>query len=430
MPRFLLATWGFESHLDTFLAVGKELRLQGHEVAIYTDPSHRSDVESIGARLLPFHDLSQEAATEIIDKVIANRGRPWKLWSWWRQFLIGTIPAQLSDLRRAINTYAPDVLVSDMAMWGPMVVLQETTSIPVAILSHIGFSLQPGKVFGPVAGRAMPPRRTGIQRLRARLVTALSGAAARDARKVVNQIRQAEGLAPVSIRMTELCSKMDLCLIPTSRRFDYNRDDLPASVRYVGPCLFPAMPPPLVGSSGPRTIVVDEGTLYTKDAVMAQCARQLTGYRIRILAGMHRDPSELEIGAASEDAKVKPWQPVQYALDGVNAVVTNGNTESVMAALMRGLPVVVVPSIMDQHEMALRVVECGAGISLPEKQCTPQALQIAVARLFAEPSFRENAERMGKELRGMDGPKLAALHLQHLAGSHVHKESLSFAVSR
>jgi len=430
MPRFLLASWGMESHLDTFLAVGKELRQQGHEVAIYTDSSHRSDVESIGARLIPFQDLNQEAATGIINKVVANRRRPWKLWSWWRQFLIGTIPAQLNDLRRAIHTYAPDVIVSDMALWGPMVVLKETTSIPVAILSHIGFCIQPGEVYGPVAGRAMPPRHTAIQRLRARIITALTGSAARDARKWVNQIRHAEGLPPVSIRMTELCAQMDLCLIPASRQFDYNRDDLPASVRYVGPCLFPSMPPPQLGSSGVRTVIVDEGSLYTKDAVMVQSARQLTGYRTRILAGMHRDPKDLEVGPGSEEAKVKPWQPLQYALDGVHAVVTNGNTESVMAALMRGLPMVVVPSIMDQHEVALRIAECGAGIVLPEGQCTPQTLQAAVARLFAEPSFRDSAEQMGSELRGMNGPKLAALHLEQLAGSPSVKEFYSFAIAR
>jgi hypothetical protein len=126
-----------------------------------------------------------------------------------------------------------------MAMWAPLTVLHETSQTPIAVLSHIGFCIQPGDVFGPVSGRAMPPRRRPLQRLAARVVTALSASAARDARKSVNQIRAASGLEPVSIRMTEFCARMDLYLIPTSQMFDYNRSDLPESVRYVGPCLFP-----------------------------------------------------------------------------------------------------------------------------------------------------------------------------------------------
>jgi MGT family glycosyltransferase len=428
MSRFLLASWGFESHLDTFLALGKELRQQGHKVAIYTDRSHQPSVEAIGATLLPFQSLNQAQAEEIIAHVIANRNQPWKLWNWWRQFLIDTIPAQLGDLRRAWNTFSPDVLVCDMAMWGPLTVLHETLNTPIAVLSHIGFCIQPGDIFGPVPGRAMPPRRRPLQRLAARVVAALSASAAHDARRSVNQIRRTRGLAPVSIRMTEFCARMDLYLIPTSQTFDYNRADLPDSVRYVGPCLFPPPSGQYIGSVGPRAVVVDEGTLYTKDAVMVRAAQVLTGYRTTILAGKHRDPRDLEPAVSSDSVSVRAWRPLHQALGDASIVITNGNTESVMAALLRGLPMVVVPAIMDQHEVALRVAESGAGINLPERQCTAGALKAAVARLFAEPSFRENAERLGKELRAMNGPQLAVQQLEQLAASYAAASSFPVSV--
>jgi UDP:flavonoid glycosyltransferase YjiC (YdhE family) len=110
--------------------------------------------------------------------------------------------------------------------------------------------------------------------------------------------------------------------------------------------------------------------LYTKDPVMVRVAQALTGYRTTILAGKHRDPRNLESAASSDGVKVRAWQPLHQALCDASIVVTNGNTESVMAVLLRGLPIVVVPAIMDQHEIALRVAESGAGINLPEKQCT------------------------------------------------------------
>jgi len=160
---------------------------------------------------------------------------------------------------------------------------------------------------------------------------------------------------------------------------------------------------------------------------MVRAAQVLTGYRTTILAGKHRDPRDLDSAASSDSVKIRAWQPLHQALGDASVVISNGNTESVMAALLHGLPVLVVPSIADQYEVALRIAESGAGINLPEKRCTAAALKAAVARLFAEPSFRENSERLGKELRAMNGPRLAVQQLEQLAVSRAGAPS--FAVS-
>lgn len=419
MGQFLLACWSFETHSDVFLAVGNALRKRGHEVAFYTAPRERERVEAIGARFFPFVELSQDHADYLVDGVLFYRHRPWMLWQWWRRFLLQTIPAQVHDLGEILTNYHADVIVADTALWSLPVVLRETTKVPVAMLSHVGLCLEPGDS-GPVHGRAMPPRRTALQRLVANAIQSLSSYASRDAKRTASRIRAAYGLPPVTRRVTELLSTMDLYLIPTCASFDYSRSDLPASVKYVGPCLWPESPRaqsrPALREGGPR-VVVEEGSLYAKDPVLLRAAISgLAGHRakVAIYGGKDRDISELTGGELAPNITVRPWQPLTRVADDADVVVTNGNTDSTMAALARGIPIVVVPSILDQAEVAMRISVSGAGLTIKERQCTPAALRAGVERLLVEPSYRQEAARLAAELNALDGPGLAVRYLEDL----------------
>jgi MGT family glycosyltransferase len=423
MSSFLFATWGFGSHVDPFLAVAKAVRKAGHDVSIYTDSEHRPEVESIGCNFLPFNELSQSSAEEIIDGVIRNRRRPWRLWQYWRQFLVDTIPLQVADLRHYLALSHADVLVSDIALWGPLAVLRETEQIPVAVLSHVGLCLEPGGTAGPVPGGAMPPRRNGLQRFRASVREALALPAARDARRRVNAIRAQYNLPPLSLRMTQMVGTMDLYLIPASASFDYGRTDLPSNVRYIGPCLYPPPAPFAAIRTAGKRIVVDEGSLFPHEQQMVRAAIDALGshHDVTVITGKGRT-NLLE--STSPRVTVRAYRPVQEALGDVSLLITNGNSDSVMAGLLHGIPMVVVPSIMDQLEVALRVQEWGAGVVLEERSCTPSALASAVARVLGDPAYRQNAGRQGAELRTLSGPDLAAQHLAQLAGRSAQPQRL------
>ena len=102
-------------------------------------------------------------------------------------------------------------------------------------------------------------------------------------------------------------------------------------------------------------------------------------------------------------------------LNGARIVVSTGNTESVLAALDRGIPLVVVPSILDQSEIGWRVAESGAGVRLSERRCSPARLREAVELVLRDPSFRENARRMSEDLQRQAGARRAAEVLTGLA---------------
>jgi len=105
-------------------------------------------------------------------------------------------------------------------------------------------------------------------------------------------------------------------------------------------------------------------------------------------------------------------------------LVTNGNSESVLAALQAGLPAVVLPSIWDQAEMAWRVAETGAGLRISPWRATPARLRRAVLRVLDEPSFRDNAVKMGAALARCGGPAGAAGLIDDLVGHALRTNAL------
>src|SRR5450755_3597929 len=116
----------------------------------------------------------------------------------------------------------------------------------------------------------------------------------------------------------------------------------------------------------------------------------------------------LDLGPLAPNVMLQPHAPLSDILPIADALVLNGNSESVLAALQAGLPAVVLPSIWDQAEMAWRVAETGAGLRISPWRATPERVRRAVIRVLDEPSFRDNAAKMGAGLARGGGPARAA----------------------
>jgi MGT family glycosyltransferase len=256
---------------------------------------------------------------------------------------------------------------------------------------------------GPIPGISLRRPHNALTRFRARLLSKAAELVIQGLQGSASRLRQAHGLPATRMTFTEFSGTMPLYLVPSAPEFDYQRRDLPSSVHYVGPCLWdkPASQPPPpwtreLGRNGPR-VLVTEGTLYTTDpTVLRVAAEGLANLpaSVLLIAGKNRPISGLGPKSLPRNMTAPGWAPLSDLLPLADLVVCNGNSETVLAALSRGLPLIVVPSIWEQSETGWRVVESGAGLSMPAHRCTPARLRAAVERVLHEPSFRRNAERL------------------------------------
>ena len=212
--------------------------------------------------------------------------------------------------------------------------------------------------------------------------------------------------------------------MPSVRELDYNRDDLPPTVHYVGPC--PWFPPATQSendwlNSVPRDLPwvhVTEGTSHYQDPFLLRAAS--TGLDGHTGASRQHNGRELR----SEAARPRPlagnvhltrWLSHGVLLPQCAVVVTTGGPATILAALGAGVPLVVVPTSWDKPDNARRVVESGVGVRLRSERCSPGRLRAAVLEVLRDPGYRVRAGAMARTLAEAPGPARAADLLENLA---------------
>jgi len=443
MAKFLFTVWPYPGHVNPALAIAHALRDRGHEAAFYTGNAARPLVEAEGFRYFPFRKFDGARIEALFQKRSAHFTPRWQrlpnafaayiygvfrareIKAVLKEYLLDTVPLQLEDLKAAQMDCRPDVIVCDASLWAPILVLQETSRVPVAVFCPSAACYLPGPDV-PAWGRGLPRPRNWHMRLRSKLERQLVSWLSADFRAAANAIRREHGLPPLRISVTEFTGQMPLYLVPSTREFDYGRQDLPASVHYVGPCFWDKPndepPPAWLAQLSPEVPVVHvtEGTIHVDEPVLLRAAYRAFANRpvqLVMTTGRHRDPVELDLGPPAPNVRVERYVPHSDLLPRTAVVVTSGGAGTLMKALKAGVPMVVVPDGWDQPDQAQRVVEAGAGLRLERNHCTPERLRAAVERVVNEPSFRENAQRLAAGFARYRGPDRAAELLEGLASA-------------
>lgn len=430
MSRFLFTCWPFPGHLLTQVGIAHALRARGHDVAFYTGAQARGLLEGEGFVVHPFERVDGDAIAAAVTKLEqrAGTGRP-RIADVQRCFdaaLVAPLRAQVADVGELCAAWRPDAIACDLPVWGPMVVLAETTGIPVA-LSSIFLGPATPSAETPPQGLGLPSPRGPARRAAAWAAARVTDAAARRMRARVDEVRAEHGLPPLGCSVTAAMDRLPLTLIPGVPELDYGRRDVPPNVRYVGPLAW--QPPAPAGATfdpatlpeGRPVVHVAASTMAGADATLLRAA--VTGLAALpaeiVVSGGGRLPDDLRRERVPPNVHLADWVDHTAFLPRCDAVVTAGGSATVVAALRAGVPLVVVPTVWDKPDNARRVVETGAGIRLAPQRCTPERLRDTVEQALTRPSYRAQARRLAVLLGRAPGPEGAAASLEALVPAAV-----------
>src|SRR5262249_10063214 len=105
------------------------------------------------------------------------------------------------------------------------------------ILTTLMGCLIPGPE-APPGGSGLPAPRNFRTRLLSRAVTKLGDILATGVRRRINDIRAGHGLPPMAGSVNAQMATLPLYIVPSLPELDYDRNDLPTSVHYVGSCVW------------------------------------------------------------------------------------------------------------------------------------------------------------------------------------------------
>ena len=258
----------------------------------------------------------------------------------------------------------------------------------------------------------MPPATSASRRVLKTAVTSAARLAGRSMRQRVDEIRAGFGLPPLRCTVNEFTARLPLYIVPNVREFDFNRTDLPASVHYVGPLPWRRFRYDSdsawmndVPSDRPWIHVTESTLRYGEPFVLSAAASGLSdgAYRVIMTSGTHREIQSTVSGTPSDYVLTRQWVNHDELLPRCAAMVSTGGAGTVMAAVLAGIPQIVVPTAWDKPDNATRVAESGVGLRLSPKECTPERLRAAVDEIVSNPKYSENTRQFRERLLAAPG---------------------------
>jgi MGT family glycosyltransferase len=372
MSRFLAYLTPAVGHTLPYVPGLLALQQRGHEVHVRALPDLVDALRAAGLRAEPVaEDVLGVPVTDYLATTDADRLKSGQVDLMVRGRYNGP------DLDRAIAEVSPDALLVDSIAYG---------AVARAVASGLPWAMLIPSVL-PVPEPGIPPYGLGLRplggplgRLRDavlwRVVTRMFTKAMMPG---FNELRAAAGLEPQSSPL-EIYGEADAVITLTSEPLEYPRHRLPGHIHLVGsqPWEVPAERPAYLDEPGQPWVLVTCSTDYQGDQDLARVAVEaLRDEPVRVLVTLADAYDDTELPAAA-NVRVERFVPHGEVLPRASVVVSHGGMGIVTKAAAAGVPMVVVPFGRDQPEIARRVTEAGAGVSLRAKRLTAERLCAAV----------------------------------------------------
>jgi UDP:flavonoid glycosyltransferase YjiC (YdhE family) len=384
--RILFTCRPAHGHFHPLVPLARAAERAGHEVAFATGEPFRGLVEAAG-----FEAYSAGLSHDQWEAQMAGRFGDFRQQvprTDHRRFFFGQVfadlelPARLTDLLAVAGKWRPDVLVHELAdLAAPLAA--ELTGTPYATCGY-----------GPLP----EPEIAGL------------------AAEVAGRHWAAAGLSPSGARLYRSLY-LDPCppslQVPGIGRVTRSlrirpepagADDCSPASAWLGRL-----------AAGP-TALLTMGTIWNRDR--AVFTRVLDGLAVRppnviVTLGPGADPGVL--GPQRASVHVCGYIPYAQLLGRCDLVICHGGAGSILGALCRGLPLLIIPQAADQFYNADQAVRAGAARRLLAQDLTPEAVADEVRLLLDDPGYRAAAAAIAAEIAAMPPASAAVRALECLA---------------
>ena len=412
-------------HVMPLRAIARALIGKGYDVTFLTGGNYKQSIETVGATFVP---LSGDA--NITEELIEEWHEAFKKLSPLakdqvnQRAFVDVIPSQHHGIQEGLKIIqektpsAKIVVVFEGAFNGVLPGILGAPGIRPAgyigvgiipvLLSSIDLKPIPGVGFYPdnsLDGRARNLELTRQDRER------FSG----------SQQRFEEILKDMGARVPDV-SNVDANYVCPDRfiqmcapSIEFPRSDAPPGLRFAG-----GLPPGLrdpfvtfpewwsdisVNPEKKKKVFVSQGTMATdsRDLIIPTIQAFKDSKDVIVVAALGKKGSTLPEGTVvPHNARVSDWIPYDEMLEHSDVMVTNGGYGAVQHALSHGVPLIVAGTGADKPDNAIRVEWAEVGINMKTHQPSPEAIRLAITKIFEDPKYTEKAKAVQAEMLSYD----------------------------
>lgn len=384
MSKYIFLSAPAYGHVNPTLPVAQELVRRGEQVSYYLTEEFRPAVEATGASFRRYESImgKMQPPARIPGKGMPGPGAmPMMMVEESRQVL-----PQVLD---AIRAEQPEVIIySRMCLWGRLAA--QVLKVPVVSLYPSYVSNEHFNLFKSREDVAARMPMHFFEKLEA------------DA----SDLCAAYNLPPMNMRQF-LAHAEALNIVFLPRDFQPAGDTFDERFVFVGPSLLPrqdAADFPFERLGKQPVLYISLGTVFNNRPDFFQLCFQAFGeqpYQVVLAHGKRLDAATL--GTVPSNFLLSSYVPQLEMLQRASVFITHGGMNSTMESLYYGVPMVVLPQMLEQEMTAHRVAELGLGIALDQENPTVEQLREAVARVQSDPAIARRVQSMQQKVRAAGG---------------------------
>jgi UDP:flavonoid glycosyltransferase YjiC (YdhE family) len=392
MMRVLFSATPEAGHLNPLLPLARAIVERGHHVTFGSSPAFARRAEAAGFAAQPVGDELEAWFADLAQRVGGPPGQglaPEAIEAWFVPRLFAQVGAEhtIGDLDALVAAWHPDLVVHDVYQFAAPLAASRA-GVPhvahaVGPLTSVEVLALAGEAVVPLwhAHGLEPPPYGGIFTL-----ACLS-------------------LSPPSLEVVlppELSDRL-WPLQPVGYDSRGSHQDPPSWLAHL-----PDRP----------TIYATLGTFLNTDlAVFRAILDGLADEDLNLIVtvGENNDPAAL--GSVPANARVERYIPQSHLLDCCAGQVSHGGSGTILPALARAIPLVLIPQGADNFTNAGRCENAGVGVSLRPGQVTPDAIRLALRRILEVPAFRQNAQHVAGEIAVMPAPNQVISQLEQMVST-------------
>lgn len=377
---FCIPAWG---HTNPTVEVVRQLTAMGHQVRYYSFAPFREKLEAAGAEVICCDEALPPQPKDLDKKV----GRDFAALV---EMVTDTTLTLEEQVCRELEAFKPDVAVSDsVCFWGKL--FAKKLKIPyVCSTTTFAFNQNSAQMMKPKAGELLRSL-LGMPRIGRKMAL----------------LRQ-HGY-PVE-KVTDLLQNDNETntIVYTSRAFQPMAETFSERYAFVGPSL-PKREEPVGARSRPQVYISLGTVIHDRKRFCKNC--------VEALADMDVD-AVLSVGTAENLEALGPLPPNVQAAERVDQLavlrqtdvfLTHCGMNSASEAIWYGVPTVLDPQQSEEEAVAGRMEELGVGLRLRSED--PDHIREALESVLADPSYKEQTDRIARSFREAGGAKRAAAYI-------------------
>ena len=369
-------------HTNPTLGVVKELISRGHQVWYYSYNIMREKIESTGAKFISCDDYGAEY--QLNEKESARVGKDL---AFSTKLLVDTTLALDEKICSEMENFRPNCIVADsMALWGKAVALK--LGIPfVSSTTTFAFNKHSARIMKQGIGDlfrmflAMPKVSAQIKRLQKK---------GYPIRNVLDIIGSDDNVNTI---------------VYTSPEFQPCSETFSDKYAFVGPSVRNAEK--IFEKKKDKLIYISMGTVNNNMlSFYRKCIDALKNTDYQVIMSVGNQVSVNEFGELPENVSVFSYVDQIAVLEQADVFISHCGMNSVSESLYFGVPLIMVPQTAEQKGVAQRVYELGAGVKLEGTDVS--SILSAVNKIFADSTFKNNAEKIERSFKSCTGAIAAA----------------------